>query len=217
MNGRDVGATYRAAWRDYRGYVAFATGIFLLSAVLGAVMAVVGVDLLALMGADDLGDVLPDIGELTQFEVFLTILLNNARAFLVFVLGAASLGAFTLLGLAFNGVLIGYVVAQAVATRGILFVLVGIGPHGIVELPALFVGAAVGFRLVVRTLLRLSGPVLAHPETPGWLPSARDSVMSRAEWRRTGLVVATGLLALLVAAFVEAYVTAGLLEVFFGR
>lgn len=216
MNPRDVGASYRAAWREYRGYVAFVTAVFLLSALGGGAMAVAGVDLAALFGAEDVGDLLPDIEELSQFEIFLTILLNNARAFVVFVLGAASLGAFTLLVLAFNGFLIGYVVVQAAAARGVLFVVLGIGPHGILELPALFVGAAVGFRLVVRTLLRLAGPLLDHPAVPDRLPDGRASVMSRAEWRRTGLVVVTGLLVLAVAAAVEAYVTAGLLAAVFG-
>lgn len=215
MVTREVLALYRAAWRDYRGYVAFSTGVFLLTAVLGALVAVAGVDFLALLGADDLGDVLPDIGQLSRFEIFLTILFNNSRAFVIFVLGAASLGAFTLLGLAFNGLLIGYVVALSAAERGVLFVLVAIGPHGIFELPALFVAAAIGFRLVVVTVLRLASPVFSMVDAPDWAPEPREAVMTRSEWKRTGLVALTAYVVLVVAAFVEAFVTSSLLEALF--
>jgi len=215
MDRREVFALYRAAWRDYRWYVAFSTGIFLLTAVLGAVVAVAGVDFFALLGADDLGGVLPDVSQLSQFEIFLTILFNNSRAFVVFVLGAASLGAFTLLGLAFNGLLIGYVIALAATEQGPLFVLVAIGPHGIFELPALFVAAAIGFRLVVVTVLRLASPALSRVDAPDWAPEPRDAVMTRGEWKRTGLLALTAYVVLVVAAFVEAFVTAPLVETLF--
>jgi len=207
----------RAIWREYRGYVAFSTGLFLVGALLGAALGVAGVDLAgALTGGGDIQDALPNIGELSQVEVFLVILLNNTRALLLFVLGAGTLGAFTVIGLLFNGLLIGFVVVTAAASQGVSFVVVGIVPHGIIELPALIVGAAVGFRLTIRTLLRLAGPLPSSPVVPDRLPDARDSVMSTPEWRRTGVVVVGCLLGLLLAAFVEAFVTATLLEAFFG-
>lgn len=216
MTPRAFVGWYRAAWRDYRGYIAFTTVWFLGGAVVGAALSVTGVDFLALIGVENLRDVLPDVSGLSRFELFLTILVNNSRAYAVFILGAASFGTFTLLALGFNGLLIGYVVIQAIETRGVLFVVLGIAPHGIFELPALFVAAAVAIRVVVRTLLRLSGPVLSSSAAPVWLPPAQDSVMSRVEWRRTGLVVVTAYIVLAFAAAVEAFVTASLLAAVFG-
>lgn len=191
-----VAGTLRLAYREHRPYLAASAGLFALAVVGGVALQVGGVDLFAALGLGSLGELFPD--RITA----VTILVNNTRAFALFVAGALTGGLLTLFGLGFNGLVVGFVVADVVAQRGVAFVFVGLAPHGVLELPALFAAAAVSFRVVVR----LGGRVFGD----------RDRVMSRAEWRRTGGFVLAAWVALAVAAFVEFYVTAALLDALFG-
>jgi len=195
MNVTDLGAGLRAGYRDHRRYLALSTAVFAVGVVAGVAVYLQGIDLLARLGLDSLRDLFPE-----NITVF-TILINNTRAFGLMVLGAITGGLLTLFALLFNGLLIGFVLGGVAADRGIAFVFVGLVPHGIFELPALFAGAAVGLRVVHLTGKRLLG--------------RRDRVLSRREWRETGLFLVGAWTVLAFAAFVEIHVTGTLLEVLF--
>ena len=80
-------------------------------------------------------------GELTWF-----IFQNNVlSSFMGLVLGIV-LGVFPLMGILINGLLLGYVYAKAsaVAGLGVIWMLV---PHGIFELPAVFISLGLGLKL----------------------------------------------------------------------
>ncbi|WP_323191417.1 stage II sporulation protein M [Halostella sp. PRR32] len=184
------------ALREHRRYLLVSVGLFLLGTVVGVGLVARGVDLLAELELDSLQQVFPAEPTVSF------ILVNNTRAFLVFLVGALSLGLITVLGLVVNGVLLGYVGALAAGNEGIGFVVLAIAPHGILELPALFAASAVAFRVVARAGARIAG--------------RRSTVMSVDEWRRTAGFVAAAWVVLAVAAFVEIYVTFGLVEALYG-
>lgn len=181
----------REAVAEHRTYVLFSAGLFLLGAVIGAAM-VGRVDLWAVLGVEDARQLFP------ENVTAVTILLNNTRAAVVLVLGALSLGVVTALVLLFNGILVGYVAGLAAAERGVGVVLLAILPHGVIELPAIFVAGAVAFRVVHVTALRVIG--------------RREAVLGMDGWRRAGILLGTAWLALVVAAIVEFYVTKPLVD-----
>ncbi|WP_255169479.1 stage II sporulation protein M [Natrononativus amylolyticus] len=195
-----------AAWAEHRRYVWFATGLFAVGSLLGAVLLLAGIDLtelfLELVG-DELGLEDGEPGE--EFELELTatfFILNNTPPFVMSILGAFTLGVFTAFVMVLNGVLVGNIALSMAGLAGVGFIVVGLAPHGIFELPALFVASGVGFRLVHRFGQRVLG--------------TRESFLTRAYLSRTGLLVLFAWLVLVVAAFVEAYVTPALLEALFG-
>lgn len=173
-----------------------ATAIFAIGIAAGLALVVAGVDLFAALGLDDLSDVLPE-----TFTVW-TILQNNTRAFVLMILGAVTLGILTILAVFFNGLLIGYVIGPSVTETGIAQTFTLLAPHGILELPALFVAAGVGFRLVHLGINRVLG--------------RRERFLSRPEAIRVGLFVAVGWILLAIAAVLEVHVTPAVYEALFG-
>lgn len=187
---------FALGWREHRRYTAFAAVLFLLSIPLGVALWEVGFDLFGAMGFSSPSEMFPD--DITALFIFL----NNTRAFFVFILGALTGGILTTIGLVFNGVLVGYVVTPAAAQEGYGFVLLALLPHGVLELPALFVGAAIAYRFLGNIVL--------------YVFDRRDHFYTRGEVKRTGLLVAVSVAALAVAAVVEMHVTTWLLEQVYG-
>lgn len=175
-------------------YVKLATAIFVLGILVG-VLLVDRIDLFALLGFDELDEVIPE--ELTTF----TILLNNSIVFLLAVVGVLSFGALTAIILLFNGLLVGYVATPVAAELGFGFLIVGLAPHGVLELPAFFVAGAVAFRLLHRFLLRIR--------------DRRERILDPGEGRRIALVLGVSWLALALAAVIEVHLTVWLLETFY--
>jgi stage II sporulation protein M len=184
------------AWREHRRYVAFSAVLFLLSIPLGVALWQGGFDMFGAMGFDSPSEMFPD--DIDALFIFL----NNTRAFFVFVLGALTGGILTTIGLVFNGILVGYVVTPAAAQEGFGFVLLALLPHGVLELPALFVGAAIAYRFLGNIVL--------------YVFDRRDHFYTRGEVKRTGLLVVVSVAALAVAAAVEMHVTTWLLEQVYG-
>jgi stage II sporulation protein M len=85
--------------------------------------------------------------EKAPLEIMLAIFLNNAFVSLVSLVFGLALGILPILFVAFNGYLVGvisYIVAQQ---KGMLFISLALLPHGVVELPMVFLSASIGFRL----------------------------------------------------------------------
>ena len=75
------------------------------------------------------------------------IFLNNAFVSLLSLVLGLALGVLPILFIAFNGYIVGvisYIVAQQ---KGLLFIVLALLPHGIVELPMVFLSASIGLRL----------------------------------------------------------------------
>lgn len=192
------------AWDEHSRYVGFAAGLFVLGVIVGVLLLAAGYNLLEII-ADLLGESLfpEEVGEFGGFELAWFLVVNNTRAFFVSILGVLTLGLLTAWIILFNGIIVGNVSAAVAETVGLDYILVGLLPHGIFELPALFVAAGVGFRLLYRFGQRVLG--------------SRDAVLTKPYLYRTTLLVLVGWLLLVVAAFVEAFVTSALLETLFAE
>ncbi len=90
-----------------------------------------------------MGEKLEPIFELSSFNQFLFILVNNTVTLFLAVILGLLLGIFPLLVLFLNGMMLGVV---AHFTPFSLFV-VSIVPHGILEIPALILSCAIGLKL----------------------------------------------------------------------
>lgn len=179
------------AWREHWPYFKLALAMFIVGTILGVILAD-RIDLFALLGLEDLGDVLPD--EITA----VTILLNNSLVFVLAIVGVLSFGLLTVVILLFNGFLVGYVTTPVAFEFGLDVVLVAILPHAIFELPAFFVAAAIAFRLLHRFVHRISG--------------RRERILDPGEGTRIVLLAVAAWIVLAIAAVIEVYVTFWLLE-----
>jgi len=189
------------AWDEHSRYVGFAASLFAVGIVVGIALMIAGYNLLEII-QEVVGEPLfPDISDRSRLELAQFLLVNNSRAFLLSILGVLTLGFLTAWAMVFNGIIVGNVGAFIAGSIGIGYILVGLLPHGIFELPALFIAAGVGFRLLYRVGQRLRG--------------TRDAIVTKRYLYRTGLLVLAGWLLLVVAAVVEAFVTPALLEALF--
>lgn len=195
-------AALAAGWDEYRRSVWFATGLFAIGTVGGIALLLAGYDLLEMV-AELFEEMLPESEDGTgSIELTATFfILNNSRAFLMGIAGALTLGLLTAFVMLLNGVIIGNMSASIGQSVGIDYILVGLAPHGIFELPALFIAAGVGFRIVYRFGERIVG--------------SRDAFFTKPYLARTAALIVFGWLLLVLAAFVEAYVTTVLLEFLF--
>lgn len=123
----------------------------------------------------------------------LSLTVNNLGALLVMALGAISLGAMTVLSLVLNGLLIGVVVGVALTQVSSVVVAALIVPHGLIEIPALLIVAAVGLRFGWRTVQYIRGHT--------------HELVTGQDLREAGWLLTTAAVLILVAAYVEANLT----------
>ena len=95
--------------------------------------------------------------ETTSFQMFLFILENNVvKLFMVIFLGVFA-GLIPLLSIWGNGVILG-IFAQIVSQElSWSFVVLGILPHGIIEIPVLILSTAIGMRIGKLAIWRILG------------------------------------------------------------
>lgn len=114
----------------------------------------------------------PEIAQqvMTQFEesygwiagesplvIMLFIFANNTlNSFIAMLLGVV-FGLWPMLFICINGFFVGLVVFDSAREISIFIVLAALIPHGIIELPMIFISAAIGMRLGYLTLLKISG------------------------------------------------------------
>jgi stage II sporulation protein M len=129
------------------------------------------------------------------FDLMISLFLHNALiCALMAVLGLA-LGIITLLIIFDNGLMIGLIGTVAAGRTGLPVTIAAFLPHGIVEIPAMGLSAAIGLYLGYCILLSLFG---------------RRMDVAREITESARMFVAWILPMLLVAAFVESYVTTAL-------
>lgn len=138
-----------------RIYILMSVWIFFLAAVMGYIAA-----------AHD-----PEVAEVWMKElqmlkwildqppilIMVIIFLKNLLACALAVLLGLGLGLVPLLVASSNGIMLGIVSYDAIQKAGILYLLAGTLPHGIIELPTVLIGIAVGFRLGHLLILTILG------------------------------------------------------------
>jgi stage II sporulation protein M len=131
-----------------------------------------------------------------RWKLAAAIFLNNALKTLLAILLGPALGIMPAIFLLANGAALGVALSLSIQTRGLVASLLSIVPHGVLELPAVFLGTSTGVMLGIQTLKRFTG---------------RSETNFSAELGRALKYYCTVILPLLfLAALVEAFVTAAL-------
>lgn len=85
------------------------------------------------------------------------IFLNNAAKTLLAIILGMVFGIAPVFFLLINGAALGIILNLAIESRGVSTTLLTILPHGILELPAVFLGTSIGMMLGILTTKRLAG------------------------------------------------------------
>lgn len=135
-------------------FIGLSVFIFFLTAAMGYWTAAIDPDL-ASQWTKEL-DVLRWIMDQQPLIIMMIIFGKNLLAAAMATLLGLGLGLVPLLVVTSNGFLLGIVGYGAVQKAGLLFLLAGILPHGIIELPCVLVSIAIGFRLGYLLALTLA-------------------------------------------------------------
>jgi len=177
---------------SYKKWIIIATSLFGVGFVLGlaapaSIKSLLSEDIAALKEFADL------LAPLPQFAVFAIIFAKNTLTLLLSFIFSPILCLLPILSLTLNGWLIALVSAAVVQEKSLGFVLVGLLPHGIFELPALILGEAAALSFGTAAILAL----LKKERRELLLPNLKRNLRY--------LLIALALL--LPAAIIETYVT----------
>ena len=98
---------------------------------------------------------IPDPSQASDLELFSAILTNNVIASFIFMASGVLVGVPPLLFMALNGFFVGWISYSAASELGLGFVLLTLLPHGIIEIPAITLSAAMGVGLGYHIINRL--------------------------------------------------------------
>lgn len=158
-----IGSFYRwgfpAVVQQSRGYIALATGLFVIASLVSWWLAWRDPTFLALVVPAHMIEQVRDRGELwvgsiVGIEPFASsnIMINNIKVSFAAVAGGMTGGLFTTFAMLFNGILIG-TIGTLVGQNNLAFPFWAfVFPHGALELPAIFLAGGAGF-LLARALL----------------------------------------------------------------
>ena len=133
------------------------------------------------------------LASLPQASIFILIFIKNVSAVLISFALSPIFCLVPVVALIFNGGLLGFVSALVIQEKSLGYLLAGLLPHGIFELPALIIGEAVALSFGTAVLLAL----FKKERRNLLLPHLRQNVRY--------LVVALALF--LPAAIIETYIT----------
>jgi stage II sporulation protein M len=105
--------------------------------------------------ADTLGHFIKTFAELPRLRLAAAIFLNNAAKTLLAIVLGPVLGIVPAIFLLANGVALAIAMSLSIAARGVWLSVLSIAPHGIIELPAVFLGTSIGLMLGIRTIAGL--------------------------------------------------------------
>lgn len=190
--------TYPAAFRRHLRHVALATAIFAIAGLVGAVITYQNPDFKVKLLGPQMVETIDRHQMWTHSIVGIkpvassAIMTNNMSVgFTTFALGiTAGLG--TIYMMAFNGLLIGVIGVACYFSGMSLQLWSFVAPHGVLELPAIFIAGGAGLRIAQGLLF------------PGTLPR-RDS-LSRAGSEAVQLLLGT-IPILIIAGTIEAFVS----------
>ena len=187
----------RAYARRLLPYLSVSLTLFASGMVLGLVM-VYRIPGLADRFTDSLANFVKIFAAMPPWKLAGAIFLNNALKTLMAILLGTVLGIVPGLFLLANGAALGVALSLSIQARGAWLSILGIVPHGIIELPAVFLGTSIGLMLGIHLIKHLRGS---------------SSMTTRSEIGCALRFYCTVIVPLLLlAALVEAFVTAALLS-----
>ncbi len=185
-----------------RPFIAAVVALFLLSSAAGYVLPAASPGFSDALFSE-LQDKADALSGKAPAAVMLNIFANNAAVSLIALLLGLIAGLLPLFFVVSNGMVIGIMLEMIVEKLGVAggaaVFAAGILPHGVLELPAVLVSAAIGLRLgyvALRALLKGDGDIAAE---------LKDGLLVFLFW-----IVPV----LFVAAFIETFVTAAILAYF---
>ncbi|HEY94197.1 MAG TPA: stage II sporulation protein M [Dehalococcoidia bacterium] len=171
--------------------------LFIFGLLLGLMISTEGAGLF-LEEAAALDEMAGIIAPLPQIAVFVFILLKNISVIVLSFVLSPLLCIVPVVTLVINGGVIGLVSAIIMEEESLPFLLVGLLPHGILELPALIIGEAVALSFGIAVLQGIFGK------------DKRDIIKSNLTSNLKYLAISAGLF--LAAAIIETFVTPVLLD-----
>ena len=192
-------------WRDVRPYFIFALILFFAAVVVGGTPNGATAFLKEqIRGIQQLARE-TETADNPQLAFFWVIFQNNLKATVMTMYLGIAAGIFPLISMALNGMVIGFMFgAMADAGEPVLPVIVkGILPHGILELPALFLAAGFGMLLGMSVIKGMLGSLFGKTEP--WRQFKRSLIGSV-----PALIVLV--VVLLLAAILESTVTYSLMS-----
>lgn len=132
--------------RNIQHFIIPAGIVFLLASILGYVLTMYDSNILSGL-LFDLVETAEKISTLPDWQMMLVIFLNNSiKIFIIAILGVffGLVPAFFLFS---NGLILGMVSFHVINENSLIFLLTGLLPHGVLEIPAAIIAAAIGFML----------------------------------------------------------------------
>ena len=185
----------RAYFRRLLPYLSTSLTLFALGMLAGLV-AVHRIPGLADNLADTLANFTKIFANMPSWKLAAAIFLNNAVKTLFAILLGTALGIVPGIFLLANGVALGVAISLSIQARGLWLSLLSILPHGVLELPAVFLGTSIGLMLGVQAIERLRGQ--------------SETAISSELIRGLKYYCTVVLPLLLLAALVEAFITAAI-------
>jgi stage II sporulation protein M len=185
----------RAYLSRLQPYVTASLALFAAGMMIGLII-VYRVPALTDRFTDTLAEFIGMFTGMPRWKLAAAIFLNNALKTLLAILLGPALGIVPAIFLLANGAALGVALSLSIKARGWATSLLSIVPHGLLELPAVFLGTSIGVMLGIHTVKRFAG---------------KSETNFRAEMGRALKYYCTVILPLLfVAALVEAFLTAAL-------
>nr|WP_321497845.1 stage II sporulation protein M [uncultured Methanolobus sp.] len=146
MHDENVREIFRTYINELKPFVLFSLVAFVISAIAGYVYYSTNPSyaLDSLGGLEELAEMLQG---LSAIEIMLLIFVNNAVKMFFSVLLGFALGIVPLGFLVLNGFVIGIFAHYQTVENGALFVIAGLTPHGIIEVPMLIISSAIGMKI----------------------------------------------------------------------
>ncbi len=142
--------------KDIRREIGLVSILFVLSMVIGYVVAIMYPDMV-MQSLEELEGVVELLKHLSLIQIMFLIFLNNAlKSLLILVLGIG-FGIVPLLFIAYNGYFLGIFSHKILMEQSLLYLMGGLLPHGIIEIPMVVISAAIGVRLGLKGLASLKG------------------------------------------------------------
>ncbi len=139
-----------------RKYILAVTGIFIFFLIIGVLVSITNPEK-STYYIELFKKTFGWITQLDPFERMLAIFKNNAINSLLALILGIGFGFVPFFLVAVNGLFLGMVAEVFSTEKGILFVLAAVLPHGIIELPMVFLSAAIGLRLGYEMFRFLKG------------------------------------------------------------
>ncbi len=177
---------------SYKQWLLIAIFLFGTGLVLGLATPT-NIDVLFSEDTAALEEIVDVLAPLPQSSLFAFIFIKNVSALLISFVLSPIFCLVPVMALTVNGWLLGWVLNTVILEKSLGYLLAGLLPHGIFELPALIMGEAVALSFGTTVLLAL------------FKKNRRDLLLPKFKQSLRYLIVALALL--LPAAIIETYVT----------